>query len=149
MYYEARGGEAGMMNRMEQSELQRTGHRRVSAAQEVAAQAVGREHIEGWNTVLRRNAAGGVQSVPPMPLPGLEVAKTVAADLGAMNGQVVGVTLALGAFKQALASFAQSHGNAPPVTASPGAGRRFDINAGMTLAPPTPDAAQAAALREE
>ena len=141
MYFEARGGESGMTNRMEQAELARSGHGPWSVGRDVAEHAAGRQRIEYWNSIMRRNAAAGVSALRPMPLPGDGVdvaARRVAGGLGAVASQAIGTATALALLQRAIGDVLRAtHGGTAPATAAPSAGR-MDISAGYALGAPSP-----------
>jgi len=102
MYFEARGGDAGMMNRWEQRDLHRAGWARPrTVEEEQAAQGVWRGQIERWNSVLRRDTTGALSTHPDMPLADLNKgAKAVTDSLLVMQGGVLTVTDALARLNQ-------------------------------------------------
>ena len=111
MYFEARGGDAGMMNRWEQRELHRAGWARPrTVAEEQAAQGMWRGQIERWNTVLRRDTMGALSTHPDMPLSDLNKgAKAVTDSLLVMQGGVLTVTDALARLSKVVQDFYLMH----------------------------------------
>jgi TP901 family phage tail tape measure protein len=125
MYFEARGGEAGMNNRLERRELVQAGWARPrTVEEEQMAQAAGRVQIDHWNSQLRRNALGSLTGLPDMHLPDVaRGARAVTDSLLVMQGGVLTVTDALARLYQVVESLNRGGG-------APSGGRRYDVRAG-------------------
>ncbi|HVM48395.1 MAG TPA: phage tail tape measure protein [Candidatus Acidoferrum sp.] len=132
MYFEARGGDAGMTNRWEQREMARTGHRRWSEPMDEAVHAVAREQVDRWGAVQRRNTLGSLTTLPDMPLPSLKEARQLADSLTLMNGGVLTVTQALANLSRVVDALNHRFGGGEPRAQ----GRRFDVSAGFAPGAP-------------
>lgn len=128
LYFDAMGGEAGMINRMERSRMR--GHR-MSVEEEQAAQRNATTNVNFWDRALNANARGALNRLPPTtPLPLEARARLVADNLGNLAQVAALTTNTLGRMNQALDQFTRrlSGGHAAATS-----GPQLNISAGYSL----------------
>ena len=128
LYFDAMGGEAGMMNRMELFRMRGRGR---SVEQEQHAQRNSRTNVNFWDQALNANARSTLNRLPPTtPLPLEARARQVADNLGHLAQAATLTTNALGRMSQAFDQFTRRiSGGHLAATSSP----QLNISAGYSL----------------